>query len=118
MGRIVQRHVAATEVASGKLAEVLKEDYRRLGVENNNVGGSVADLAKDVIVTMPLLMLREFTYFVSVGCVLHILQLIMMVAIFAAFGQQVKGSDKKVAGEKGAFRIGFITHYLFSLESD
>ena len=48
----MQRHIAATEVAPGKLAGVLEKDYRRLGVGNNN-GGSVTDSAKDVIVTMP-----------------------------------------------------------------
>ena len=52
VGRVLQRHIAATEVAPGKLFEVLQEDFRRTGVEKN-VGGSVSDSAKDVIVTMP-----------------------------------------------------------------
>ena len=59
-----------------------------------------------------------FVYFVSIGCLLHILQLLMMGAIVAAFGEQVKCSDKKVAGENGVFRIGFMTHYLIALAPD
>ena len=59
-----------------------------------------------------------FIFFISVGCILHILQLIMMGAIVAAFGQQVKGGGKKVAGENGVFRIGFMVHYLIDLAPD
>ena len=42
----------------------------------------------------------------------------MMGAIIAAFGQQVKGADKKVAGETGIFRIRFMTHYLIAVSPD
>jgi hypothetical protein len=65
-------------------------------------------------------MRERIPHFVGTGCVLHILNLMIMRPIFVAFGEQKKGEDnnEKGAGGNGVIRVGFMVHYLITLQPD
>ena len=111
-------HVASIEVAPGQLATVVRKSLHRLGVHDERIGGSCTDSAGDVLRTMVNEMAEHCAYFVGMGCILHILHLLMLRALFAAFGEQVKPKETGGAGENGVLRAAFMVNYLLALDVD
>lgn len=117
--KVVLKHVAASKVGGLSLADVVIEDLERIRVQLPRVYGSVQDNAPDVGVTFVNSMRLRIPHFVGVGCVLHILNLMIMRSILVAFGEQRKpGDGEKGAGANGVIRVGFMVHYLISLEPE
>jgi hypothetical protein len=97
---------------------VVIEDLERIRVDLPRVYGSVQDNAPDVSITFVNAMRVHIPHFVGVGCVLHLILMIMR-SILVAFGEQRKpGDSEKGAGGNGVLRVGFMVHYLICLEPD
>ena len=109
-------HIASIDVAPGQLAVVVRKSLGRLSVSDERIGGSCTDSAGDVLRTMVNDMAKHCAYYIGVGCILHILHLLMLKALFAAFGEQVKPKETGGAGENGVLRASFMVHYLIALD--
>ena len=64
-------------------------------------------------------MAAEFPGFIGAGCSLHVLHLMFMRSVIAAFGEQVKpgASESAKAGQNGVLRCAFMVDYLIKLKS-
>jgi hypothetical protein len=117
-GTVKVMHVAASRIGGLNLVDVIIADLERLNIDLNRVYGSAQDNAGDVAVTFVQGMHAKIPKFIGVGCVLHILNLMIMRSIFVAFGEQRKPGEKGGAGGNGVIRVGFMVHYLITLNAD
>ena len=61
-------------------------------MECGSGGGSTTDNASDVIKGFVKAMQAKYSHFVAVGCLLHILNLVLMNAYHATFGLEAMGA--------------------------
>ena len=108
---VKQVTAGADEVAAGgeHIADAVTDDLELLG--NPEVVGSCTDSALDVISKFVEFMTSKHPGFLAVGCLLHIMNLVLMNAYLATFGDEEMGVNS-------ALRIGFMCHYLQSLFPD
>ena len=90
---------------SAAIAQSLKDDGARLGVRL--FAGSCTDSAAAVLCGVVAEMQRDWADFVAVGCVLHILNLVLCNAYLAAFGADAMGV-------LSALRLGFMVNYMMT----
>ena len=95
----------ADEIAAGgeHIADAVTDDLELLG--NPDVAGSCTDSALDVISSFVKHMKDKNPGFLAVGCLLHIMNLVLMNAYLATFGDEEMGVNS-------ALRIGFMSNYL------
>ena len=101
----------ADEIAAGgeHIADAVTDDLELLG--NPDVAGSCTDSALDVISAFVKHMKDKNPGFLAVGCLLHIMNLVLMNAYLATFGDEEMGVNS-------ALRIGFMSNYLQALFPD
>ena len=87
------------------IAGSIKADGRRLGVRK--WAGSCTDSAAVVLSGVAAEMAKDWAEFISGGCVLHILNLILCNSYIAAFGDEEWGVCS-------ALRLGFMVHYMMT----
>ena len=87
MGKVILIFVACGSLPKGELADVVAKDIERLGVRPEQACGSCTDSAPDVLVTFVNAMAAKFPGFIGAGCSLHILHLMFMRSVIAAFGE-------------------------------
>jgi hypothetical protein len=61
-------------------------------------------------------MAAKFPGFIGAGCSLHILHLMFMRSVIAAFGEQIKPGTSGGAGQNGVLRCPFMVDYLIKLK--
>jgi hypothetical protein len=58
----------------------------------------------------------KFPGFIGAGCLLHILHLMFMRFLIAAFGEQIKPGTSGGGGQNGVLRCPFMVDYLIKLK--
>ena len=110
MGCVIERDIGCNCVdglASGEaVAKSICASGERVGI-GKRWRGACIDNAQDMITTFVTAMSTFFFGFIGCGCVLHILNLILVNAYIDAFGDEAMGVCS-------ALRVGFMVHYLQS----
>mmetsp|Transcript_37370 Transcript_37370/g.83626 ORF Transcript_37370/g.83626 Transcript_37370/m.83626 type:complete len:245 (+) Transcript_37370:336-1070(+) len=106
--RIWEFSVGGEPVTGGgkNVAKLVEAHAKQLNV---TLIGSTTDNASDVIKVFVAEMQKSFANFVAVGCVLHILNLVLMNSYHSTFGLEEMGVCS-------ALRCGYIIHYLMCIE--
>ena len=87
------------------IAQSIKDDGERLNVQL--WGGSCTDSAATVLSGVAAEMQKDWENFLAIGCVLHILNLVLCNSYIAAFGGDAMGV-------LSALRLGFMVNYMMT----
>ena len=101
----INSSASRSEGKAANIAQSLKDDGTRLGVRV--FGGSCTDSAANVLCGVVSEMQKDWADFVAVGCVLHILNLVLCNSYLAAFGSDAMGV-------LSALRLGFMVNYMMT----
>lgn len=97
-----EAHVIA-KGGGDKIAQGVQVDLDRFFI--TNVGGSATDNASDVRIGFVRAMQLKHPFFIPIGCLLHVFNLMLMCSIHASFG-------KAAMGVCSALRLAYVVPYL------